>query len=97
MEYTWKHGIQFTSYTILKTNRPLEVGTVMVDLCTGEKYKILSIEKAKPNDRAFESFPEDVVQTWEAGKCREDELAKHREKAGYKPIEACKPFLDVVF
>jgi hypothetical protein len=48
------------------TERPLEVGTVLVDLCTGEKYRVLSLAKAKENDRAFAMFPEDVVHTWPA-------------------------------
>src|SRR5712692_11829033 len=93
MEYTWKHGVQLTSYTTLKTNRPLEVGKVLVDLCTGEKYQVLAIGKAKEDDRAFAMFPEDVVQTWPAGACKEEELAQLRDKAGYTFTETCKPFI----
>jgi len=96
MEYTWKHGIQSISYTTLKTNRPLEVGKVIVDLCTGEKYKVLIIAKAKEHDRAFTMFPK-VVQTWPAGVCTEEELVQHRAKAGYAFTESSEPFLDVVF
>lgn len=97
MEYTWKHGIQLTSYTTLKTNRSLKIGSILVDLCTGEKYEVLSLGKAKPGDRTFKSFPEDVLQTWARGVCTEEELAQHRKKAGYTLTENCQPFLDVVF
>ena len=47
MEYTWKQGIQGASHTTFKSSRPVEVGNVLVDLCTGEKYKVLAIAKAK--------------------------------------------------
>lgn len=97
MEYTWKHGVEFTSDTTLKTDRPLEVGKVLVDLCTGQRYQVLTIAKAKENDRAFATFPEDVLHTWDAGSCSEEELARLREKEGYTVTEDCKPFLDVVF
>ena len=49
MEYAWKHGIQIVSNDTFKTEDPLEVGKILVDLCTGDKYKILSV--AKPRDR----------------------------------------------
>jgi hypothetical protein len=49
MEYTWKHGIQLVSGQTFQTEDPLEVGKILVDLCTGDKYKILSV--AKPRDR----------------------------------------------
>jgi hypothetical protein len=58
MEYTWKHGIQIVSVQTFKTEDPLEVGKILVDLCTGDKYKILSV--AKPRDRT--RLP--VLQTW---------------------------------
>jgi len=96
MKYTWKHGIQSTSDTTLKTNRPLEVGNVLVDLCTGKKYVVLIIGKAKEHDRAFAMFPKAVVQTWPAGVCAEEELAHLRERAGYTFTESSEPFLDVV-
>ena len=89
MEYTWKHESEFTPDTTLKTNRPLEIGKVLVDLCTGQTYRVHTIAKAKENDRAFTTLP--------AGSCSEEELAKLREQASYTVTEDCKPFLDVVF
>jgi hypothetical protein len=44
MEYTWKHGIQIVPNQTFKTDDPLEVGKILVDLCTGDKYKILPVE-----------------------------------------------------
>ncbi len=41
MKYTWSMES--------KTEDPLEVGKILVDLCTGDKYKILAV--AKPRDR----------------------------------------------
>ena len=41
MEYAWKHGIQIVSNHTFETEDPLEkVGKILVDLCTGDKYKI---------------------------------------------------------
>jgi hypothetical protein len=49
MEYTWRHGIQIVPNQTFKTDDPPEVGKILVDPCTGDKYKILSV--AKPRDR----------------------------------------------
>jgi hypothetical protein len=48
-----------------------EVGKILVDLCTGDKYKILSV--AKPRDRT--KLPD--LQTWPAGKCTDEEIARY--------------------
>lgn len=97
MEYTWKHGVQFMSNRTLKTNRPVEVGTVLTDLYNGEKYRVMAISKAKEHDRIHPMLPDDVAHTMPAGRCSEDELKHLREKSGYTLTENCEPFLDVVF
>jgi hypothetical protein len=89
MDYTWKHGIQIVSGQTFKTEDPLEVGKILVDLCTGDKYKILSV--AKPRDRT--KLP--VLQTWPAGKCTDEEIAQLRKDGGYTLTAECTPFTDV--
>ena len=89
MDYTWKHGIQIVSGQTIKTEDPLEVSKILVDLCTGDKYKILSV--AKPGDRT--KLP--VLQTWPAGKCTDEEIAQLRKDGGYTLTAESKPFTDV--
>jgi hypothetical protein len=89
MDYTWKHGIQIVSGQTFKTEDPLGVGKILVDLCTGDKYKILSV--AKPRDRT--RLP--VLQTWPAGKCTDEEIAQLRRDGCYTLTAECKPFTDV--
>ena len=97
MKYTWKHATQISSDTTLETNRPLEVGTVLVDLFTGLNHQVLSISKAKGYERGSTLLPEDVLQTLPAGACDEKELETLRKKAGYTVTEDSAPLLDVVF
>jgi hypothetical protein len=89
MEYTWKHGIQLVSGQTFQTEDPLEVGKILVDLCTGDKYKILSV--AKPRDRT--RLP--ILQTWPAGTCTDEEIVQLRQDGGYTLTAGCKPFTDV--
>ncbi len=89
MEYTWKHGIQLVSGQTFQTDDPLEVGKILVDLCTGDKYKILSV--AKPRDRT--RLP--ILQTWPAGRCTDEEIVQLRQDGGYTLTAGCKPFRDV--
>jgi hypothetical protein len=96
-KYTWKHGIQHTSSTELKTNKPLKENIILVDLFNGDKYSVLKIYAAKPNDRAWNMMPDTVAHTWFAGTLPEDELKALRERAGYVPDSFCRPFGDVVF
>jgi len=63
-----------------------EVGKILVDLCTGDKYKILSV--AKPRDRT--KLPD--LQTWPAGKCTDEEIAQLRKDGGCTLRAECKPF-----
>jgi hypothetical protein len=97
MEYTWKHNITILSNRTLKTNRPVEVGTVLTDLCNGDKYRVMAISKAKEHDRVHPMLPDDVVQTMPAGKCDDADLKQLREKLSYVVREDCEPFIDVVF
>lgn len=89
MEYAWKHGIQIVSNHTFETEDPLEVGKILVDLCTGDKYKILSVAKCRDKT----SLP--VLQTWPAGKCTDEEIAQLRQDGGYTLTAECKPFMDV--
>jgi hypothetical protein len=89
MEYAWKHGIQIVSNHTFETEDPLEVGKILVDLCTGDKYKILSV--AKPGDRT--RLP--ILQTWPAGKCTDEEIAQLRKDGRYTLTGQCKSFMDV--
>lgn len=91
-EYLWKHGVASYSDTILKTNRPLEVGKVMVDLCSGDMYQVVSVTKGEDSDPV-----ENILQTWAVGKCADDVLARYREESEYKHTDDCQPFLDVAF
>jgi hypothetical protein len=98
MKYTWKHGITILSNRTLDSHdKPLEVGTLLTDLCNGEKYRVMAISKAKEHDRIHPMLPDDVVHTMPAGKCSDEELQQLREKAKYTFIEGCEPFADVVF
>jgi hypothetical protein len=89
MEYTWKHGSQIVSGQTFKTEDPLEVGKILVDLCTGDRYKILSVAKPRDGTR----LP--VLQTWPAGKCTDEEIAQLRRDGCYTLTAECKPFTDV--
>ena len=89
MEYTWKNGLQLISDYTFKTEHALEAKQILVDLCTGDKYQVLSVEKMKDRTK----LP--VLQTWPAGKCTSDEIAYFRKETGYTPTENCQPFLDI--
>ena len=60
-KYTSKRGIEVFSNTTLETNRPLEVGRVIVDPCTGERYRVHFITKEKETERAHPSLPDDIL------------------------------------
>jgi hypothetical protein len=97
MEYTWKHNIAILSNRTLKTNKPVEVGAVLTDLCNGDLYRVTAVTKAQEHDRVHPMLPEDVVQTMSAGKCSDDELTVLRKRAEYTVKADCEPFLDVAF
>jgi hypothetical protein len=89
LEYRWKHGIQIVSNLTFKTEDPLEIGRFLVDVCTGDKYKVLSVEKP----RGRRKLP--VLQTWPAGRYTDEEIVQLRKDGGYTLTAECKPFMDV--
>jgi hypothetical protein len=96
-EYTWKIGLQFSSRTRLRTNKPLAENTVLIDLYDGHKYLVQAIYPAKPTDREANFLPDTVVHTWPVGSLSKDELSKLRENAKYTPYEFAEPLDYVVF
>jgi hypothetical protein len=96
-EYTWKMGLEFSSRTRLRTNRPLAENTVLIDLYDGHRYVVQGIYPAKPRDKEWDFLPDTVVHTWPVGSLSENELSKLRERAKYTPDELCAPLGDVVF
>ena len=66
-----------------------------MDLCTGDKHKVLSVTKNKDHTPDFPHVPEDVVHTLSAGRCTDDELTRIRKRDRYTVTENCSPFLDV--
>jgi hypothetical protein len=96
-EYTWKIGLQITSSTELKTNKPLAESTVLLDLLTGDRYAVQKIYDAKPTDKAWSMMPNTVVHSWPAGKLAESELDALREKAKYSPESFSRPLEEIAF
>ena len=96
-DYTWKIGLQFSSRTGLRTNKPLAENMVLIDLFDGHRYLVQAIYPAKPKDKEWDLLPDTVVHTWPVGTLSEDELSKLRERAKYTPDEFCGPLGDVVF
>jgi hypothetical protein len=89
MEYTWKHGIQSSSNYTFKTEHTVEVKQILVDLCTGDKYQVLSVSKLRDRTKR------PVLQTWDAGRCTAEQIAYFRKETNYVPTEDCKPFQDI--
>jgi hypothetical protein len=96
-EYTVKVGVEFSSRRSLKTNKPLTVNSVVLDLYDGRRYRVIAMYPAKPTDRDLACLPETVMHAWSEGSLGEDELSRLRERANYTPGEYCFPFGDVVF
>jgi hypothetical protein len=96
-EYTWKCGVDFASNTEVKTNKPLGIGKVVIDLLDGSRYRVDAIFPAKPNDREWSTMPDTVVHTWPAGHVSEDDLTRLRARAGYKVHEFSAPLESIVF
>jgi hypothetical protein len=96
-DYTWKIGLQFSSRTELRTNKPLAENMVLIDLYDGHRYLVQAICPAKPKDKEWDFLPDTVVHTWPVGALSEDELSKLRERAKYITDEFCRPLGDVVF
>jgi hypothetical protein len=75
----WANNTKLAMRGIVASRRPgfgisvkfTEMTEILVDLCTGDKYKILSV--AKPRDRT--KLPD--LQTWPAGKCTDEEIARY--------------------
>lgn len=96
-EYTWKNGLQFSSSTEFRANKPVTKNTMLIDLFDGNRYLVEAIYPAKPKDKEWSFLPDTVMHTWPAGSLPEDELSKLREKAKYTPDEFCSPLADIVF
>jgi hypothetical protein len=62
-DYTWKIGLQFSSRTKLRTNKPLTENTVLIDLYDGHRYVVQAICPAKPRDKEWDFLPDTVVHT----------------------------------
>ena len=73
MRYEWKHGVEFFSNNVFRTEEPLKVGMVMVDLCTGYEYEV----------RLVETGTKPVLHTWPRAECTQEQLAKLRAELGY--------------
>ena len=96
-EYTWKCGIQLTSRTTMRTNKPLSVNAIIADLLDGSRFVVRSIYRAKPSDREWSNMPEIVVHVWPLTRLTENELAKLRDRARYEPSDFAYPLEDIVF
>jgi hypothetical protein len=96
-EYTLKVGLEFTSHRSLRTNKPLIVDTVLIDLLDGRQYRVMAIYSAKPADRECVLMPDTVMHAWPEGALCKDELDKLRGRANYVPDVYCLPLGDVVF
>ena len=97
-DYTWKMGLEYSSRTRLRTNKPLVENMVLIDLYDGRRYLVQAIYPAKPGDKEADFLPDTVVHTWPVGSpLSEDELIKLHKRAGYTPAEFGGPHLDVVF
>ena len=96
-EYTWKLGFQISSAVKLRTNKPLDQGTVLIDLYDGRKHAVQAIYPAKPADKEWSDLPDTVVHTFPVGAVPDSELVELRERTQYTPPPYAAPFLDVVF
>jgi hypothetical protein len=97
-DYTWKMGLEYSSRTKLRTNKPLAENMFLIDLYNGHRYLVQSIYAANPGDREGDFLPDTVVHTWPVGSpLSEHELLKLRERAHYTPPQFGGPRLRVVF
>ena len=96
-DYTWKIGVERFSSRQLTTNKPISERDRFVDVCTGDRYSVLSVFEAGPKDKAWSAMPDTAIQTWPVGQVSEAELNELREKSGYVPTGSCQPLADVVF
>jgi|SRR5271169_1146317 len=90
-QYTWKNDITFCSNQEVRFPIALQKDMTFVDLLNGKTYKVLSVQKAKENDRDNLQMPEDVVQTLSAGSLSVEELATLRAKYKFQPDEQLTP------
>lgn len=66
MRYTWIHGVETLSDHVLRTQYFVQAEQILVDLCTGDKHKVLPVltgAKAR-------------LHTWPAGKCTSEEFER---------------------
>jgi hypothetical protein len=83
--------VAFQSDTEIGFPQALQKDMRFVDLLTGNAYLVLSIHKAKENDRHNLEMPGDVVQTISAGSLPLAQLESMREKCKIKVGENLKP------
>jgi hypothetical protein len=90
-QYTWKNGIVIRSDHTVRFPRPLQKDMIFADLLTGDTYQVLSIFKAKENDRDNLDMPEDVVQTFSTKPLSKEQLNALRERHKFQPDEQLRP------
>jgi hypothetical protein len=86
MEYGWIDDAENVADFTLDFERPLAVGDVFVDLCTGRRYRVSFLKEQ----------PRVAVHTSLAGLCSEDELSRLRKQRGYIFDVDCKSRCDFV-
>src|SRR5216684_6728625 len=90
-QYTWKNGIVIRSGRALGFHVALQKDTIFADLLTGDTYQVLSIFKAKENDRDNLDMPEDAVQTFSTKPLSKEQLHALRERYKFEPDEQLRP------
>jgi hypothetical protein len=82
--YTWKHNFTISSARELGFDQPLKEKMAFASLKTGATYRVVSIGKAKENDRDNDQMPEDVVQTFSGRQLTEETLSALREQCKWE-------------
>ena len=90
--YWWKIGIEGHPNRSIQFKRPLEVGSVLVDLFDGKKYLIQTVTSVGNENKEFQQIPDKMIQTWPAGTVSKNDLAQLREKHNYVEATANRPF-----
>ncbi|MGA8502389.1 MAG: hypothetical protein WB683_12635 [Candidatus Sulfotelmatobacter sp.] len=90
-QYTWKNGIVIRSDRAVGFPIALQNDMIFADLLTGNTYQVLSIFKAKENDRDNLDMPEDVVQTFSIKPLSKEQLDALRERHKFQPDEQLGP------
>jgi hypothetical protein len=96
-DYTWKNGLQFSSRTRFRANRPVTENSVLVDLYDGSRYLVRALYPAKTADKEWDFLPDTVMHTWPAGSLSEHELAELRKRAKYPADGYVTPLDWIVF